>query len=503
MHRSNRFGLFLAALGVLAGAGRATAAPVPAPWTTHDIGTWERPGSVNLDPRGLWTMRAFNGDILPSVDSTFFVGQPLSGDGSVLALLLGQEGGHPDSARAGVMIREDISEGARNVFLGMTSRRGLGLTFRRNAMNRTQDEGADGQYGPRQFPVWIRLQRQGDQITPFTSSDGFGWSQVHSPITLAGFSKDALVGLAESSLFSGPLTAVFANPTVAPGQISPLVQMCTGSGTVLLTWTPVAGAVGYVVRRGAPDVPGFAADMLTPRALTETSFTDSNLPNGRPLRYLISPIFKQGEEELEGWATAVTTVPLSTPLGLLACDIDLESTRLVGSVQYDPSTDIYRLTGSGSGIWDTSDHFFFASKPVDGDVQITARVLERPDYRGGVMLRESLEGNSRMVLLSATQQEGVTYSYRDRTGAATSWPGQPVLAAREFTGTITLRLVRKGNTVTPFLSSDGTTFTQAGAPRAFSPPLAKTLYVGLAQTSQNPGRQGASHFGALSIGPAP
>src|SRR5262249_49909377 len=158
--------------------------------------------------------------VLQSVDSTFFVCQRLSGNGSVVALLLGQEGGDPALARAGVMIRENDSEGARNIFLNMTTGQGIGLTYRLTANQAGGDEGAGTPYGPRQFPVWLRLQREGDYFTPFISNDGFGWTQVHVPIPMAAFSGDTLAGLAASSRFNGPMTAVFNNPTVAPGQVS-------------------------------------------------------------------------------------------------------------------------------------------------------------------------------------------------------------------------------------------------------------------------------------------
>jgi hypothetical protein len=491
--------LVIATLAVAASFRAAPAAPVPPPWVPYDIGTFERSGGASLDARGLWTLRAHNGDVLQSVDSVFFIGQPLEGDGSMVALLLGQEGGHPEYARAGVMVREESAAGARNVFFGMTSGHGLGLTMRRVPGFPGADEGADTRYGPRQFPVWLRLQRQGDAITPFVSNDAFGWVQVHAPILLPGLRKDALVGLAASTLFNGPMTAIYNNPTVLPGQVSPIVQASAGNSAVLLHWSPVNGAVGYLVRRSSPDIPGFAADVITPRPILETSFVDTRLPNGRPFRYLVSPLFKEGDEPVEGWATAVTATPVSTPENLFGADINLEATRLAGGILFDPSAGVYRITGSGGDIWDTSDRCFFASRLVTGNFQATARVLDKPDRKAGLMIRESLDGPSRMVLLAGTQADGVVYQYREQTGGGAAWPGRPAVSARDFTGTLTLRLVREGATVTPFLSADGVTFMPAGPPRTFDPPLADSLYVGYAVTSQDPGRIGTSSFSDLTI----
>jgi hypothetical protein len=498
--------LLLAALATVLLSGvvaRAPAAPPSAPWTVRSIGNWEAPGFADVDTRGLWTLRAFNGDVLQSVDSALFVGQPLSGDGSVVALILAQEGGDVEFARAGVMFRENDGDGARNVFLSMTTGHGLALTFRPSSNLPSVDTGADGRYGPRQFPTWIRLQREGNTVTPFLSDDGFGWTQLHAPIVLPGLATDGLAGLAASSLFSGPMTAVFVNPTVAPGQLSPCVQACVGSRTVLLTWPPVSGAVGYLVRRSAPGTPGLVADLLTAKPIKETSFLDGNLTNGKAVRYLISPLFDHGGQLDEGWATTVTTTPAATPANLVGCDIDVQIPRLSGAISYDPSTETYTVTGSGSDIWDTSDHCFFASQLVKGNVQITAKILDRPSGKAGVMLRESLDGPARMVLLAGTASNGVVYQYRGKTGGAAGWSGKPAITDRNFAGALFLRLVRNGATITPFVSTDGKTFTQAGLPRTFDPPLAESLYVGYAVTSQDAGTLGSSTVSDLAIASLP
>jgi hypothetical protein len=494
-----RMRLFTTTLILLAGMRLAAAAPPPAPWVIHPIGPQETPGAASLDFRGLWTLRAHNGDILQSADSAYYVCQALAGNGSVVALLLAQEGGHASLARSGVMLREENSEGARNVFLGMTGI-GLGLTMRLVTNAPTQNEGAGSPYSGRQFPLWIRLQRQGDEVTPFLSSDGYGWTQLHTPVSLPGLRQQIYAGLAATSVFGGPMTAVFNNPTVAPGQVSPLVRTSVGDSAVLLDWSPVAGAAGYVVRRSAPETPGFAADLLTPQPITATSFVDSRLANGRPYRYLVSPLFqKEGEEAEEGWSTAVTVTPLTNPLGLMGTDIDVEVPRLAGAITFDPTTGLYRATGSGSGIWDTADHCFFASKLVEGDFQVTARLTEKPNRKAGVMIRESLDASGRIVLLAGTADRGITYQWRDKIDGATAWPGEPAVSARDFTGTAFLRLVRKGATVTPFTSMDGTTYAQAGPPRTFDPPLAPGLHVGYAVSSESAVRPGTSTFSDLQI----
>jgi hypothetical protein len=303
------------------------------------------------------------------------------------------------------------------------------------------------------------------------------------------------------------MTVIVDNPTVAPGQVSPIVQTCAGNGAVLLTWPPVTNAVAYIVRRSAPATPGFAADLLTATPIRETSFADTNLPNGKAVRYLVSAMFEHDRQRVEGMATAIIATPVATPPNLFGCDLSLEATQLRGAIAFDSTTGTYQISGAGGDIGDTVDRCFFASQLVKGDFQITARILDKPSRthalaKAGLMVREALEGPARMATLVGTAASGLALQYREQMGAPASAITTPI-ADKDFKPAIFLRLVRKGATITPFLSADGTTFTPAGEPRVFDPPLAESLYVGYAITSHNIGAIATNTFSDLSIGPPP
>jgi hypothetical protein len=220
------------------------------------------------------------------------------------------------------------------------------------------------------------------------------------------------------------------------------------------------------------------------------------------MRYLVSAVFDQGGQPAEGWTNAVTATPVPTPGNLSGCDVNLESTQLRGGVVFDPATGIYKISGSGGEIGNTEDHFFFASQVMKGDFQITARVLDKT-AKSGVMAREGLDGPARMAFLAGTPLQGVIVQYREAVGDTASLAGRPVIANADFKPPLFLRLVRKGNTISTFISSDGTTFTPAAAPKTFDPPLPESLYVGYAITAQNAGAVATSTFSDLAIGPAP
>jgi hypothetical protein len=497
--------------------------PPPAPWTARDLGrtnpTGRRPspgdaagGSgastnrsalppsiVDVDFRGLWTIRTENPPASPRADSFFLISQPFAGDGSVVALLLGLADETGESG-IGVTLRESDAPGARHVLLGMSNGRGPYLRYRPVAKKSDVLARWDRRYGPTALPVWARWQREGDQFVPFASADGQGWTQLHAPITLPRFAASALAGIAAAPGSREPMTALLDNPTIAPGQLSPLVQACAGSGSVLLTWPPVPGAVAYLVRRGAPNTAGLGADLLTQEPIRETSFADANLPNGRSVRYLVSPVFDPAGEPVEGWATAVTVTPTYTPARLFGCDINLETTPLSGTIVYDAPTGAYRITGSGSAVGGKEDRCFFASQMVKGDFQITARILEKPANQAGLMVRESLDGSARMAFLAGTAGRGVVMTSRDKTGAGGRSAGSGI-DGKHFKPPLLLRLVRQGARITAFTSADGVTFKPVGAPKSYRPPLPDELYVGYAISSPNAATATANRFTDLDIRP--
>src|SRR5262249_2106421 len=75
-----------------------------------------------------------------------------------------------------------------------------------------------------------------------------------------------------------------------------------------------------------------------------------------------------------------------------------------GSAAFDPATGEITLRGSGDiiGVW--GDQAYFLGQPVEGDVQITARILSPPTGKGnfrlaGLMIRESLEADARNMVI--------------------------------------------------------------------------------------------------------
>jgi hypothetical protein len=191
------------------GIANITVAGLPSPWLTTDIGTVSATGSA-YESGGTYNV-AGAGNISSKADNFRFVYQTLSADGEIKARLplVGDNG---NSQRIGVMIRETLTSGSRQAFMGVGSG---GSYFN---LNRTSTSGntSSTSSGTGAFPsVWVRVVRTGNTIVAYKSADGAAWTQVTSQsITMAA---NVYIGLAVSSGSATALnTSQFDNVTVVP-----------------------------------------------------------------------------------------------------------------------------------------------------------------------------------------------------------------------------------------------------------------------------------------------
>ena len=160
------------------------------------------------------------------------------------------------------------------------------------------------------------------------------------------------------------------------------------------------------------------------------------------------------------------------------------------------SAGVYGFQGSGSDIWGKADQFNFSYQSLDGDGAITARITAQDRThnwaKAGLMLRETLDGNSPYVALMLTPKGGFGMQWRADAGAyaehqgnapANPWPNNWV------------RLRRKGRLVTAYQSADGEHWTEVGHTKTRA---AGKAYVGFAVCSHDNGvlcNVAADHLG--------
>lgn len=93
-----------------------------------------------------------------------------------------------------------------------------------------------------------------------------------------------------------------------------------------------------------------------------------------------------------------------------------------GRTEYEPGTQVYRLTGSGTNIWFKKDEFHFASRKVKGNVilQCRGKLLGSgtdPHRKFGWMLRAGLDTTAAMVAATIHGDGLTAIQYRKQAGA--------------------------------------------------------------------------------------
>lgn len=213
--------------------------PVPRPWADGDIGIVGSAGGANY-AGGTFNVKGSGADIWEMADAFHYVYQPLDGDGQIVARVASQQNTNA-WAKAGVMIREDLSPSARHASVFLTPTNGSGLQYRVG----TGGASVLTLGAKLSAPSWVKLVRAGSNFYGYTSADGVNW-------TLAGMqtiqmSAGVYVGLAVTSHSYGTLgTVVFSDVNLTAAATPAPTPTATPKPTPTPTPTPNAATQFYV-----------------------------------------------------------------------------------------------------------------------------------------------------------------------------------------------------------------------------------------------------------------
>jgi regulation of enolase protein 1 (concanavalin A-like superfamily)/fibronectin type 3 domain-containing protein len=174
---------------------------------------------------------------------------------------------------------------------------------------------------------------------------------------------------------------------------------------------------------------------------------------------------------------------------------DIGLVTLAGYSNYTTASDTYTIGASGLDIGSTVDNFHYLYQTLAGDGTITARVTSNAatgSAKAGVMIRESLTPGSKFAMSTLrSAASSPAFVWRNTTDAAGS--GQV-----GFTGTAPywVRLTRVGNTLTGFISSDGTNWTQMSAQTIT---MGTNVYIGLAVNSSSSNLMNIATFDNVTL----
>ncbi|MGC9451648.1 MAG: Ig-like domain-containing protein [Oceanipulchritudo sp.] len=143
----------------------------------------------------------------------------------------------------------------------------------------------------------------------------------------------------------------------------------------------------------------------------------------------------------------------------------------------------FTISGSGNDIWNNQSEFHFAGQPIYGDAEIAVHMQTQTNTnswaKAGLMVRQNLSPGSTGANICVTPSNGVTFQYRtSQDGSMSS------IKDSGYTVPVWLKLVKSGNLITGYRSSDGINWIEVGN-RVLDMP--DPVYMGLCITSHNDG----------------
>lgn len=161
---------------------------LPSPWMSANMGN-NVDGEVAYQS-GVFEVKGYGWDIWNNTDDFYYVYQPLSGDGEIIAQIT--QDPTTDWTKAGVMIREDLGLGSKHALMATTPFNGPAFQYRTSTNGSSSNSNSWGN-----FNTWVKLVREGDLFTGYHSSDGINWVQQGKATISMG--TDVYVGLASNA----------------------------------------------------------------------------------------------------------------------------------------------------------------------------------------------------------------------------------------------------------------------------------------------------------------
>jgi TolB protein len=189
-------------------------------------------------------------------------------------------------------------------------------------------------------------------------------------------------------------------------------------------------------------------------------------------------------------------------LGLFEGQSDIGSVAPPGSASYDPATHNYTITSAGANTWYHVDDFHFLWKKASGDMALTAEVSfppitynhePNPHRKALLMFRQTLDAGGIYVDAAPHGSGLVALQYRRERGANSQDIELNIDAPR------TLRLEKRGDVFTLFLSMTGEPIHQVGA--SITLHLKEPFYVGIGAVSHDVGTTDAFVFLHVTLQP--
>jgi len=291
-----------------------TTASTTSGFSDVDIGGATPTGSASYSG-GSWTVQGAGKDIWAANDSCHFSYQAIHGDAAIIAKIDALPT-TDKAAKAGVMMRTSLSDGAPRAWMGLTGDGQL----QQDMPSLTVYGGT--YYGNKTLTTslssyWVKLERIGNIITGYVSPDGSNWAATDVGRIDAPVPDTIYVGLVVSSFVNGTLnTSTFSNVQITGGDggapvlkpAAPAALLAEpGKGAVPLRWQSSFGATSYTVQRATSHGGPYST---VASGITASSYIDTTVTNGKTYYYTVTATNSAGTSGNSPEDSATPAVPL-------------------------------------------------------------------------------------------------------------------------------------------------------------------------------------------------
>jgi hypothetical protein len=323
-----------------------------------------------------------------------------------------------------------------------------------------------------------------------------GLKNFNDPVDLAEDPRTGFLYVAEY----GGERITLAKPTVggtppgvkAPSASAPLGPIglsvrASGRGELELNWTDTVGESGYKIERSSDG--GDAWTQVGTTGTNDAHFVDTGLTPNRTYSFRVRAASDAGNSKATAVVTAAT-LAVTLPPGWSADNVGDVAVGGTG----DEQSGVFQIGGGGAGLGDTADALFFASVPASGDFEVVTRVSAADaGATAGVMLRAGTDAGATGASMAIGAEGAAVFQVRESAGAAAT----RVQAAQ---GASWLRLVRRSDLVSGYVSADGTNWIRVAFARVA---LGDILRAGIVVASGNRSAAADATFDNLRINAAP
>ncbi|MDR2912025.1 MAG: hypothetical protein LBV38_01805 [Alistipes sp.] len=111
-------------------------------------------------------------------------------------------------------------------------------------------------------------------------------------------------------------------------------------------------------------------------------------------------------------------------VGIFEGSNDVGCPLMRGSSAFDAATGTYTLTGAGFNMWDLNDEYHMLWKKVSGNFSMSTKITFEGEgvnahRKMGIIIRESLEGNSECAYVTVHGDGLTSLQYREEAGRLT------------------------------------------------------------------------------------